>query len=67
VSGVHIDMWTGVSPGVRDPDDPEVVETTWAIKDGAEILSAEVVGGGLLHLRVRLPDDVYARSVVDGG
>jgi len=55
-------LWAETAPGVdgvgrRDPEDPEVVEVVWAVRDGVEIVDARAVGGGLLVVRFRLGED----------
>lgn len=52
-----INVWTeGASTGVADADDPEIVTFGWAVREGAEILDAQVFEGTMLVLRVRVPE-----------
>jgi hypothetical protein len=60
-----VNLFVGTAPGERDPEDPEVVTVVWATLDGIEILDATAVAGGLLRLRLRVPEEARRRGLVE--
>lgn len=53
-----INLWTGPATGHADPDDPSLFTTAWSVREGVEILDAQVVEKTMLVIRFRATSEI---------